>query len=403
MRVLINALAAAGARTGVGHYIAQLVRCLEDQAGPGTIDSFPGPLLRQAWRVWAKARPRLVEERPRARETGRPGKPGWRGRWLGRLRVCGRAVLAHRFRAASRRGYDLYHEPNFIPFACGLPTVATIHDLSALLHPEWHPADRAAHFERHFHQGLKRCDHFLAISECARREIIQTLGLRPERVTRTYMGVRPGLGPLPRAHVAAALARLGLPPRYLLYLGTLEPRKNVLTLLRAYCALPDRVRSEYPLVLVGGWGWNSGDVADYLDRAARHRGVRHLGYLPESELAVLYNGARTLAFPSFYEGFGLPPVEMLACGGAVLASTAGALAETVGDQAHLVEPLDVDGWRDALLRVTTDDDWWQFLRHGAVEHARRFTWEQCAADTLGVYRKLCGEEMPAEEPVRVAG
>jgi alpha-1,3-rhamnosyl/mannosyltransferase len=105
----------------------------------------------------------------------------------------------------------------------------------------------------------------------------------------------------------------------------------------------------------------------------------------------LYNGARALVFPSFYEGFGLPPVEMLACGGAVLASTAGAVAETVGGQAHLIEPLDIDGWREAMRRVVEDDDWWHSLRRGAVESARPFTWEQCAADTLRVYRQLAGD------------
>jgi alpha-1,3-rhamnosyl/mannosyltransferase len=103
-----------------------------------------------------------------------------------------------------------------------------------------------------------------------------------------------------------------------------------------------------------------------------------------------------LVFPSLYEGFGLPPVEMLACGGAVLASTAGAVAETVGRQAHLVEPLDVDGWRKAMLRVATDDDWWRGLRRGAVEAARPFTWERCAADTLRVYRHLCGQSQTSD-------
>jgi alpha-1,3-rhamnosyl/mannosyltransferase len=143
-------------------------------------------------------------------------------------------------------------------------------------------------------------------------------------------------------------------------------------------------------VLVGGWGWNVRRVADYLDSVGRHRGVRHLGYVPDEDLPYLYNGARALAYPSFYEGFGLPPVEMLACGGAVLASTAGAVAETVGGQAHLIEPLDLDGWRHALRRVCADDDWWQELRTGATEAARPYTWERCAADTLRVYRAVRG-------------
>jgi alpha-1,3-rhamnosyl/mannosyltransferase len=299
-------------------------------------------------------------------------------------------LLTRHFRSYSVRGlYDLYHEPNYIPLASDLPTVATLHDLSVLLYPEWHPADRVLHFERRFRQGLAQCVHFLAISEFGRQEILKTLNLRPEQVTRTYMGIRPGLGPLPAARVAETLKRLGLPRRYLLYLGTIEPRKNVRTLLQAYCSLPERIREQYPLLLVGGWGWNSADVAEYLDGEARHRGVIHVGYLPDKHLAALYNGARALVFPSFYEGFGLPPLEMMACGGAVLASTAGALVETVGSRAHLVAPADRDGWRDALVRVTTQDDWWQSLRRGVTRVARPFTWDQCAADTLRVYQSLC--------------
>ena len=171
----------------------------------------------------------------------------------------------------------------------------------------------------------------------------------------------------------------------------MEPRKNVLRLLRVYCSLPEEVRSRWPLVLVGGWGWNAGDVAEYLHTEARHRGVRHLGYVDEADLPVLYNAARALVYPSLYEGFGLPPVEMLACGGAVLASTAGALAETVGGQAHLIPAADEVGWRAVKLRVVTEDEWWQSLRQGAVEAARPYTWENCATATLRVYQKVCGQ------------
>lgn len=105
-------------------------------------------------------------------------------------------------------------------------------------------------------------------------------------------------------------------------------------------------------------------------------------------MAALYCGARALVYPSLYEGFGLPPLEMLACGGAVLASTAGALRETVGGQAHLVDPEDDDGWHASLTRVVFDDDWWHSLRQGAEEVARPYTWDQCAADTLGVYQAV---------------
>jgi alpha-1,3-rhamnosyl/mannosyltransferase len=392
MRVLVNGLAAAGPMTGIGHYTTQLLRCLREQADGEEIHTFPNRLLRQARSLWSHVRSTFEGSniRPLARPASRAGA-GWRGRAWRVLRASGQWLLARNFHSTCRRGgFDLYHEPNYIPLRSDLPTVATVHDLSVLLHPEWHPADRVAHFERRFRRGLKQCRHLLAISEFARQEIIRTLRLRPDQVTRTYMGIRPGLMPLPNSQVQEALRRLNLPSRYLLYVGTIEPRKNLATLLRAYRALDSQIRRAYPLVLVGNWGWNAGEVARLLDGKSAATEVIHLGYVPEHYLAALYNGARALLFPSLYEGFGLPPLEMLACGGAVVASTAGAVAETVGQQAHLIDPLDTDGWRCAMQRVVTDDDWWQQLRQGAVAAARPFTWERCAADTLRVYRQLCG-------------
>ena len=395
MRVLVNGLTACGGRTGIGHYTAQLLRCLRVQAGDSVIGCFPSPWIRQARRTWIRLRPWFERGASAAQATDiANASPSWRRLALHQLRSLGQSLLERNIQSYCGRGrYDLYHEPNFIPLPSDVPAVATLHDLSVLLHPEWHPADRVADFERRFRTGLKRCVHFLAISEFGRQEIMRTLHLRPDQVTRTYMGVRPGLGPLPREVVQATLRRLKLPPRFLLYLGTIEPRKNVLALLKAYCSLPQHLRSRYPLLLVGGWGWNSADVAAYLDTEAKARGVLHLGYVPEEHMPALYNGARALIFPSFYEGFGLPPLEMMACGGAVIASTAGAIAETVGKRAHLVDPQNLDGWREAMRRVVEDDDWQQALRRGVEEVARPFTWEACAADTLRAYRIASGENV----------
>ncbi len=385
MRVVVNHTVALGPKTGIGHYTTELLRCLREQSDG--IDTFPEGGLRRGMETFARRR----------RGSGTASANAWRGFLKTAVRSWSRAALAACFSAACRRGrYQVYHEPNYIPLPSDLPTVVSLHDLSVLLHPEWHPADRVAHFERHFHRGIQRGQHFLAISESGRQEIIHTLGIAPERVTRTYMGIRPGLGPWPPERVAAVLRELRLPSHYLLYLGTIEPRKNVQMLLRAYGSLPAPLRERWPLVLVGSWGWNAGNVADALARA---RDVIHLGYVPEPYLGALYNGARALVYPSLYEGFGLPPAEMLACGGAVLASTAAAVAETVGGQAHLIAPEDVDGWRAAMRRVLTDDEWWQSLRTGAVEAARPYTWENCAADTLRVYRALADEALPADAPM----
>ena len=120
--------------------------------------------------------------------------------------------------------------------------------------------------------------------------------------------------------------------------------------------------------------------------------MRRLGYCPDDALAALYSSARALVFPTLYEGFGMPTIEMMACGGAVLASTADAVAETVGTRAHLLDPHDEAGWRDAMLRICTDDDWLKILKAGAEDVARPFTWERCADETLAAYRKALGHE-----------
>ncbi len=170
----------------------------------------------------------------------------------------------------------------------------------------------------------------------------------------------------------------------------------MLRLLQAYCALPAPLRDEWPLLLAGPWGWNAAPIADYYHAEAKARGVRHLGYIADRDLAALYNGARALVYPSLYEGFGLPVVEMMSCGGAVIASTAAALAEVAGGHAHLVEPEDVDGLKAALARIVTDDEWQGSLRKGAVERAGKFTWDRAAQETLQTYQRLSAAGRPAQ-------
>jgi alpha-1,3-rhamnosyl/mannosyltransferase len=405
MRVVVNQLSALGMKTGIGHYAVELLRALRAQAGADLIEGYPQGWVRKVRRAAASARPLLEGKGAQAANTAQAAPPrrSLRGAAVGQLRHMGRSLMAEHFRWTARhKRYDVYHEPNFIPLPCECPTIATLHDLSVLLHPEWHPADRVAHFERHFHKEIRRCAHFITVSEFCRQEVIETLGIAPERVTKVYPGIRPGLGAMASDRVQTILRHLDLPSRYLLYLGTVEPRKNLVTLLRAYDALPDAFRATWPLVLVGGWGWNSSDVAELLNHA-RHRGVVHVGYVKEKHLPAIYCGARALVYPSLYEGFGLPPLEMMACGGAVLASTAGPLRETIAGHAHLIDPLDQEGWSQAMTRVATDDDWWRQLREEARAVALPFTWERCAAETLQIYRQVAGEPAMEALPLRMAG
>jgi alpha-1,3-rhamnosyl/mannosyltransferase len=204
------------------------------------------------------------------------------------------------------------------------------------------------------------------------------------------MGVRPGLGPVGGSRLQRVLRRWGLRPGYLLHVGTLEPRKNVLMLMREYCELPLWLRERHPLVLVGGAGWNSVEEHDFLRGRGAASGIRWLGYVSDVFFGCLYSGARALLFPSHYEGFGMPTIEMMACGGAVIASRAAAVVETVGGVAYLVDAVDGRGWREAMYRVCVDEEWWRGLRAGALGWAARYTWQRCAEQTLAAYRKTLG-------------
>jgi alpha-1,3-rhamnosyl/mannosyltransferase len=189
--------------------------------------------------------------------------------------------------------------------------------------------------------------------------------------------------------------RLGLPDRFLLCVGTIEPRKNIGTVMRAFADLPGPVRDACPLVLAGPWGWRSEADRAFFETVGRAAGVRHIGYVADADLPALYNAATGLVYPSYYEGFGLPPAEMLACGGAVLASTADAVREVCGRHAAYTDPGDVSGWREVMGRLATDSGYRSELARGSAEYARRFTWERAAAETMAVYRLALGLPEPA--------
>jgi alpha-1,3-rhamnosyl/mannosyltransferase len=387
MRFVLNQVCLAQRRwSGVSQYTAELGKGLARLA-PDEMCVFPPPWLRGALSAWGNVRewlPRRAGSVSAAPSAAREPK----------ITPPFRPSLKHRFlqrsfeRFCHRHDVRLYHEPNFLIFESDTPTVATIHDLSVVAHPEWHPAERCRDYERRFQTNLDRCAHFLTVSDFTRNELIRTLGVAPARVTRTYNGVRNTIRPMPADHVRATLRRLKLPPRYLLHVGTIEPRKNLLMLMQVYSSLPANVRETCPLVLAGGWGWNYHDLAAFWESEGRHKNVVHLGYLNENDLPAVYNGALGLVMPSLYEGFGLPIVEMLACGGAVVASTADALGEVLGGVGCTIDPRDRDTWRASLLRIMTDDDWRKALQRGARKRAEAFTWDRCAADTYMVFRQL---------------
>ena len=381
MRVLLNGLPALKRKTGVGHYTAELAAALARGFPGDELTLYPGDL---ATMLWGR-----LPKRP-----ARPGAPAGAPRpFRAALASVGKSLardaVGLHFGAYSRHfGFDVYHETNFVPYPTGLPTVLNVHDLSVFLHPEWHPADRVGHHRRHFLEGLRRADRVLTISDAVRRELVEHCAVPAERVTTVYCGVSPAFRPHAPAELAAVNRRLDLPPRYLLSVGTVEPRKNLAMLFAAYASLPDEARSRCPLVVAGPWGWKSGAVREFYEGVGRGRGIRHLGYVADADLPPLYAGSTALLYPSFYEGFGLPPVEMLACGGRVIASTDAAVREVCGDAAEALDPADPDAWRAAMLHAIDSPDATAPEVERRRARAARYTWGRAAVETRAVYEAV---------------
>ncbi len=396
MRVLFNGASAIRPKTGVGHTTANLHRALASSFPQDTFWLYPGERVRGAAARFFKPKPRPTG----AVSPPKPANPSL----VKRLTLkAARAGYATHFQAAARLGrFDLYHEPNLVPLRTPLPTVVTVHDLSVILFPEWHPAERVKRYEQAFARGIENAAHVLVDSHAVRSEAIRVLGLAPERVTTVPCGIDPNFRPQSRDEINAVRTRLDLPARYLLYVGTVEPRKNLTTLLRAYCDLPGYLRAECQLILGGSWGWKSEPERTLFENEARHRGVRYLGYVADEDLPGLYAGAEALFYPSHYEGFGLPPVEMMACGGVSVVSTAAAVREVVGTAAPLLDPNDLPAWREAMRQAIIEPEFLAHFRRAGIANAGRFTWENAAKQTHAVYQTVLGIAPAASRTSRAA-
>jgi glycosyltransferase involved in cell wall biosynthesis len=276
--------------------------------------------------------------------------------------------------------------PDFVaPPAARARTVVTVHDLSYLTVPQYADPGLRRYLTAAVPRSLRRAAHVVAVSEATRRDIIAHLGLPPARVTTVYNGVDPRFRPLDPTARAAARARLGLPERFILTVGTIEPRKNHLGLLRAFARLAAD-QPDLALLIGGRRGWLDAPIFAEAARLGLGERVRFLGPVPDADLPALLGTAGVFAFPSWYEGFGLPPLEAMACGAPVVASNASSLPEVVGEAGLLVDPGDVPALADALARALTDAALRAELTRRGPAQAARFTWAATARRLLEVFR-----------------
>lgn len=289
----------------------------------------------------------------------------------------------------SGHGFDLVHDTyHFPPFLGPVPyaRVVTIGDLTSLVLDTHIWRLKLAH--RLLVRPLaRRADQVVTFSEHSRKDIARLLDIPLERISVTYPAAPDTIRPVrDRRTLTAVRERYGLPEDFLLFVGTLEPRKNVRRLIKAFGraapALPGTA-----LALVGPQGWRMSDPAATAEEAGVSQRVVVTGPVPDDELAALYSAATALVYPSLYEGFGLPPLEAMRCGCPVITSNVSSLPEVTGDAAVLVDPCSLEELAEAMVRVVNDRSLREELAERGEKRARRFTWERCARDTLAAYRR----------------
>lgn len=292
---------------------------------------------------------------------------------------------------------DLLHSTDFIPPAWGARHhVITVHDLSFILYPNHLTAEARRYYNDQIAWAVARADAILADSHATRRDLEQLLDVPPERVTVVHLAAEEYYRPLSNAETQPVLARHGLEPGYLLFVGTWEPRKNLPNLVDALALLHAK-GEQRQLVIVGRPGWLYDEIFERVQQRQLTSWVRFIESVPAADLPALYNGALLLALPSFYEGFGLPALEALQCGIPAVVSNWGSLPEVVGDVGLLIDPENPLDIAEGLLRVARDPDLRAAVREAGPRWASTFTWEATARKTLQAYESVYAERAPASQ------
>jgi glycosyltransferase involved in cell wall biosynthesis len=363
--------------TGIGRYAIELVRAL--RASQPTVEVV---LIKPFEETIAG----LDREDPVVRLPGTRRLPALMS--FGPVAI---AVVARRF------ALDIVHDPTGVsPFLvprrlARFARVTTIHDMVPFVHPETHERLTNLLFRHYIPHTLPFVDRIITDSNASERDIVRFFRVRPDRVATIPCGVSPRFGPRAASQIFDALSRYGIVPPYLLTVGALQARKNLETLLESFA----RLRLEglpHRLVVVGRKAWKSEGIFRRLDDLGLGDAVVLTGYVDDADLPALYTGAACFVFPSIYEGFGLPPLEAMACGVPVVTSNTSSLPEVVGDAAIMVDPHDVGGFVAAIRQIVDQPALADELRARGLERARRLTWERAAAAHASLYHEVVEQQ-----------
>lgn len=285
------------------------------------------------------------------------------------------------------RGCDVFHATNLVRHPPRRPRLtSTIHDMTSWIMPELHSA-ATRRADAATADLLRRAHRLIAVSESTKRDAVRILRIPPERITVIHSGIPRAFFEVTPEAIGGARARYALKRPFVFALGTIEPRKNIPTLLAAYDALPPSLREHFELVLAGPMGWADSDTAA---RVRNKKSARYLGYIPEADLASVTAAAAIFAYPSLYEGFGFPLAQAMAAGVPCVTSNISSLPEIAGEAALLIDPRSLSELRDALERLMLSPDLRTELSSKGRLQSGRFTWESAAAESLRFFERAAG-------------
>jgi len=285
--------------------------------------------------------------------------------------------------------FDIYFEPVFIPneTISAKYAITTIHDFSFYLFPEWHEEKILRYYQKYFWRNIYKSNAIIAVSKFTKKQILEFLKIPSEKVRVIYNGYDNNVLKVYRKEELLKLQRkMGLPPKFILFVGAIQPRKNLEALLQAYSMLGDSFRRTYKLVIVSSTGWKNEKIFSLLRKLQNN--VYFLKGVSYKELAIVYNLATCLVYPSFYEGFGLPPLEAMACGCPVIVSQVTAMPEVCGKAAYYINPYDVESIKEGIWRVSTDENLRRQMAQLGLENARKFSWKKSAKEHLKLFKEI---------------
>jgi glycosyltransferase involved in cell wall biosynthesis len=289
----------------------------------------------------------------------------------------------------ARHRLDLWHSPDFIPpYRAARRHVITVHDLTFLHYPQYLTADSRRYYNDQIQAAVRQADHILVVSEATRQDLHTLLQVPLAKMTLQPNGVSAAYRPLSATEARPLLQKFNLPERYVLHVGTLEPRKNISGLLAAYRQLRAELPTAPPLVLVGRWGWLVEDLQEEIEQAQAEGWLYWQANVPDDALPAVYSRAVLHVSPSFYEGFGMPTLEAMACGVVPIVSNRSALPEVVGEVGLLVTPEEPDSICRAMRYALEQPDWCATMRANAILRAQNFTWQTAAQIAWDTYQHV---------------